>query len=205
MTSRVWVSASAFLLVFGLSGQASAGPLQSDKESCRKQFDVAYAALYGTAQLTDVLANGAPDFPYVLEKVGPENYKTLPLREKSDFWKLGWKGEAPTPEIIHVSYASKHRALAERCIKDRTKPHPIGSLRNERYALYKPTVAPYVTNYGPLEVRIAAPIINYKGTQALVFYDVGEIKGLGGSNGIVFLRMRDGTWDVVGRRILSDS
>ncbi|MBB6250133.1 hypothetical protein [Nitrospirillum iridis] len=208
MNLRFFVVMSVLYIIILNHSHARSGEPKSantSNEKCQGRLDIAYAALYGTVHLTDILSNDAPIFPLVLDKGSDGNFETVPLKEKSDFWKIGWKGKSPAAEMIHLSYSTPYRSLVKHCIQDHKKTRPVGSLLSDRYKFYTPTVAPYFTSYGPLEVKVTDPIVNSEGTQALIFYSVAEIDGIGGSNGIVFLKVNENKWDVVGRRILSVS
>lgn len=159
------------------------------------------AALSRVAKPTDILAAEPPEFPTVAVDHNAGGPELIPLTEHSDFWRIGWNGEAPSHDLVKQWFDTPYNSVFS-CLPGRRANQPLNDLiqkDNNQKSINTIRDSAKVSTF-----RITNPVIDKAQSYAIVLYSLVE-NGLGGRVELKLLHRKNSEWREVGSRILSES
>jgi|GEM_PF-6715653 len=127
----------------------------------------------------------------------------LPPLSRRYFWKTGWQGPEPRPELVAAWYR-KIPSSAAACPGFQTILSPGVDVVDEvaDAARIKAALLPTLTT--STVVAVSAPAINRAGARAIVLVE-WRVNGMGGGDELILLGKQAGSWREVSRRQVSNS
>lgn len=167
---------------------------------CASASKILLVSLDDLRHSDDVLSPLVPEFPNVLVRRKSGSTSLIRLTPKSNFWRVNWVGEHPSPALVRRWFAAPYRSIAD-CYRKSERLHQSIRLsggkgnphtRSARWPVYS-------------VVRMTYPVFDRSGTRAIVLLSLSETQGMEGRVELVLLARDGSKWTRIGSRVLSIS
>ena len=155
-----------------------------------------HACAAARAAIAEVRRGGAtylsaarPGMPTVFE--GDRGMK--PLEAGSAFWRVGWGGKIPEPDLVRRWYRKPLQSAAG-CFPDLKRTGAESPEDRESPGLWRTSRT--------FRVSISYPVLDRRGAHAVILVEKHALGGIGGSTDLCLMERNGKGWKVVGRRTL---
>ena len=169
---------------------------------CNELGQILFAALGDYALRTDKISLKKPEVPG-FPKGPPGESRLVPIqRNTPEVWHSGWKGRPPAEALVSRWFEAPVSSVSS-CLQARADGDvPFGRVF-PNWSDNNVSLAQRSRSYS-WTFRVSEPVLDKRGTHALVFYEMYR-PGLGGGTEFVHIQRTSSGWRKIGERLLSNS
>lgn len=197
IAALVWV-ADPLLATAQTRGAVPDRPNNRLPELCTSARAILQAALIDRAGKRDVLSFDPPD--YLVQPSAVSGIQRMtPFGPRSDYWRIGWEGRPPSPEVVQRWYKLPYGSMS-RCFLSKNTERPLFEIFGSSIRGFTPVDGETLST-----VRVSYPAFDRSKTHAILLYSRFFIHGLGGRLELVSLTRTKSGWKKTGFRGLWQS